>query len=79
MKTAFDDLVKTRKHTAREIEDAYTKIERYKENIQLLMDAIQRKEELLNGYDAIIKHSEQLLPKVFKNSIPQTEEEVSNE
>lgn len=63
MNAAFKEIVKSRNHEQREINEAYERIERYKEQIQVLTEAIQRKEQLVSGYDAIIEHSRKLLPK----------------
>lgn len=70
MDAAFKEIIKARNHEQREINDAYDKIERYKEQIQVLMDAILRKEQLVNGYDAIIEHSRELLPKEDTEIVP---------
>lgn len=79
MEAALKDIIKARNHYQREINEAYEKIERYKEQIQVLMDCIQKKELLVNSYDAIIENSRLLLPKDITDSIPQTEEEMNNE
>ncbi|MFY0760233.1 hypothetical protein AB1K32_15285 [Metabacillus dongyingensis] len=79
MDAALKDIIKARNHYQREINEAYEKIERYKEQIQVLMDCIQKKELLVNSYDSIIEHSRLLLPKDITASIPQTEEEMNHE
>lgn len=63
MEVALKDIIKARNHYQREINEAYEKIERYKEQIQVLMDCIQKKEQLISDYDCIIEHSRQLLKK----------------
>ena len=58
---ALDDIKKQRESEARGVEDAYNKIEDLKERIQSLLDTIQRKEELIAGYDQIIEVAEKSL------------------
>ncbi|OHR73965.1 hypothetical protein HMPREF3291_05110 [Bacillus sp. HMSC76G11] len=71
MDAAFKEIVKARNHGQREINEAYDRIERYKEQIQVLMDCIQKKELLVNDYDAIIEHSRLLLPKTNTDILSQ--------
>lgn len=70
MNAAIKEIVKTRGYEQRQIKEAYEKIEHHKGCIQVLLDSIQRKEQLVSEYDAIIKHSEQLLSKQLTDSIP---------
>lgn len=79
MEAAFKEIVKSRNYEQRDINEAYEKIERYKEQIQVLMDAIQKKEQLVSDYDSIIEHSRELLPKEDTEIVPQNEEELNDE
>lgn len=75
MNAALKDIIKQRGHEQREIDDAKAQIDRLKDRITHLYECIEKKEHLVNDYDAIINHSREFLSKTITESIPQNEEE----
>lgn len=75
MEAALKEIIKQRKHEQREIDDAKSDINRMKDRITHLLECIEKKERLVNDYDAIINLSQEFLSKTITESIPQNEEE----